>query len=88
MHRLHRIRRGGEIAPPPDPVKVARLDSHGLAAEVSTHSLRSGFVTEAGRAAVPLGEAMAMTGHRSTASLVGYFRQDGVATRAARLLDP
>ena len=38
--------------------------------------LRSGFVTEAGRQQIPLGETMAVTGHRSTASLVGYFRED------------
>jgi integrase len=60
----------------------------GLDEGFSAHSLRSGFVTEAGRRGVPLGETMAMTGHRSTASLVGYFRQGHLAqSRAVRLLD-
>ena len=30
---------------------------------------------------------MVMKGHRSTASVVGYFRHDGTAARAAHLLD-
>ena len=45
----------------------------GLGQEFSAHSLRSGFVTEAGRQQVPLGETMAMTGHRSTAPVMEIF---------------
>jgi integrase len=60
----------------------------GLGANFSAHSLRSGFVTEAGRQSVPIGEAMAMTGHRSTTTFLKYF-QPGAASqsRAARLLE-
>jgi integrase len=60
----------------------------GLTAHFSAHSLRSGFVTEAGRQNVPMGDAMAMTGHRSTTTFLKYF-QPGAATqsRAAHLLD-
>lgn len=65
-----------------------RCQLAGLEAEFSAHSLRSGFVTEAGRRGVPLGETMAMTGHRSTASLVGYPWQGQMAqSHAVRLLD-
>jgi site-specific recombinase XerD len=60
----------------------------GLKGDYSAHSLRSGFMTEAGRQSVPLGEALALTGHRSVQTAVRYF-QIGAAqqTRAANLLN-
>ena len=58
----------------------------GLPDTFSAHSLRSGFVTEAAAQNVPLADTMAMTGHRSVASVVGYFRPSG-ASKAAKLLD-
>jgi integrase len=59
----------------------------GLEGDFGAHSLRSGFVTEAGRQGVPLPAVMAMTEHRSVASVIGYF-QAGAAedNPAARLL--
>ena len=59
----------------------------GLVGDFGAHSLRSGFVTEAGKQGVPLPAVMAMTEHRSVASVVGYF-QSGAAedNPAARLL--
>lgn len=33
------------------------------------------------------GETMDLTGHRSTASVVGYFRKHPVDSKASRLLD-
>ncbi len=59
----------------------------GLAGDFGAHSLRSGFVTEAGRQNVPIKEAMDMTGHRSLATFLRYF-QPGVVqrSRAANLL--
>lgn len=44
----------------------------GLAGDWAAHSLRSGYVTEAGRQGVPLGEVMAMTEHRSVGTVLGY----------------
>ena len=59
----------------------------GLDANFSAHSLRSGFVTEAGRQSVPMGEAMAMTGHRSTTTFLKYFQPGELSrSRAASLL--
>jgi integrase len=59
----------------------------GLAGDFGAHSLRSGFVTEAGRQNVPLGEAMALTGHRSVQTIMRYFQSGAVSqTRAANLL--
>lgn len=59
----------------------------GLKGDFGAHSLRSGFVTEAGKQGVPLPAVMAMTEHRSVASVIGYF-QAGAAedNPAARLL--
>lgn len=90
---FRRVRRGDVIGEPLAPAAVRdivrkRCEAAGITEDYSAHSLRSGFVTEAGRQNIPLGEAMAMTGHRSTASLVGYFRQDLLRnSQAARLLD-
>lgn len=90
---FRRVRRGGVIGEPLSPAAVRDIVKKrcllaGLDEGFSAHSLRSGFVTEAGRRGVPLGETMAMTGHRSTASVVGYFRQGHMAqSRAVRLLD-
>lgn len=59
----------------------------GLQGDFGAHSLRSGFVTEAGKQGVPLPAVMAMTEHRSVASVIGYF-QAGAAedNPAGRLL--
>ncbi|TDV30768.1 site-specific integrase [Stenotrophomonas sp. CC22-02] len=62
--------------------RMARLDG-----DFGAHSLRSGFVTEAGRQGVPLPAVMAMTEHRSVASVIGYFQAgEAVDNPAARLL--
>jgi integrase len=56
--------------------------------KLSAHSLRSGFVTEAGKQGISLGETMAMTGHRSVQTVMGYYQSGELSTsRAARLLD-
>jgi len=59
----------------------------GLAGDWAAHSLRSGFVTEAARQGVPLGEVMAMTEHRSVTTVMGYFQAGSLmSSRATRLL--
>lgn len=90
---FRRVRRGDVIGEPLAAAAVRqivleRCQQAGLDGEFSAHSLRSGFVTEAGRRNVPLGDTMAMTGHASVATVMGYFRA-GAAARspAARLLD-
>lgn len=60
----------------------------GVIGDFGGHSLRSGFVTEGGRQGVALPALMAMTEHRSVASVIGYFQAGGVADNpAARLLE-
>ncbi len=77
FRRIHRNGHVGVAALTPDHVarmvkRRARLA--GLQGDFGAHSLRSGFVTEAGRQNVPLGEVMAMTEHRSVGTVMGYFQ--------------
>jgi len=45
-------------------------------------------VTEAGKRNVPLAETMALTGHQSVATVLGYFRAESVIhNQAAHLMD-
>lgn len=90
---FRRIRRGDVIGEPLAAAAVRAIVQErcrlaGIEGDFSAHSLRSGFVTEAGRQNVPLGDAMAMTGHASVATVMGYFRAGAAPrSRAARLLD-
>lgn len=66
----------------------ARCALAGVGENFSAHSLRSGFVTEAGRQNMPLQETMAMTGHHSTDTVAGYFRAGPAQVSAvARMMD-
>ncbi|MGH8389653.1 MAG: site-specific integrase [Pseudomonas sp.] len=58
----------------------------GLEGDWGAHSLRSGFVTEAGRQGVPLGEVMAMTEHRSVTTVMGYFQAGSLLSSRATTL--
>jgi site-specific recombinase XerC len=64
-----------------------RAQLAGLEGDFGAHSLRSGYVTEAGRQSVPMGDAMALTGHRSVQTFVRYFQPGKVSRlQAANLL--
>ena len=60
-----------------------RAQLAGLEGDFAAHSLRSGFVTEAGRQNVPMKEAMSLTGHRSVATFLRYFQPGSLQTSAA-----
>lgn len=89
---FRRIRRGGHVGEPLSEAAVrdivrARCELAGLEGDFSAHSLRAGFVTEAARQQIPLAETMAMTGHTSVATVIGYFRSaDMQRSRAADLM--
>lgn len=89
---FRRLWQNARIGPGLAPKSVAaivqrRAQLAGLAGDFAGHSLRSGFVTEGGRQGIALPALMAMTEHRSVASVVGYFQAGGVETNpAARLL--
>lgn len=86
------VRKGGHLGEALTPAAVRtivkeRCTLAGIQGAFSAHSLRSGFVTEAGRQKVSLGDTMAMTGHRSAATVMRYLRaDDSVCNPAANLL--
>jgi len=88
---FRRVRRGDKVGEPLAAAAVRdivrdRAQRAGLEPEFAAHSLRSGFVTQAARQNVPLAEAMALTGHTSPASVIGYFRAaEASRSSAARL---
>lgn len=90
---FRRIRKGGHLGEALSPAAVrdivkARCALSGIEGDFSAHSLRSGFVTEAGRQNISLADTMAMTGHHSVATVLGYFQAEAMINSAvARLLD-
>ncbi|MDT0618596.1 hypothetical protein RM531_08900 [Salinisphaera sp. P385] len=74
---FRRISKSGRVLPyglTPDGVYYvlkARFKSVGK--DLSPHSLRAGYVTEAGRQGRDQGQTMRMTGHRSVSAFMGYF---------------
>lgn len=90
---FRQVRKGGQLGPAlaasavRDIVKY-RSSLCGIEGSFSAHSLRSGFVTEAGRQNMPLAETMAMTGHQSISTVLGYVRAGAVlSSQVARLFD-
>ncbi|MCY1170018.1 Tyrosine recombinase XerC [compost metagenome] len=87
------VRKGGHLGGALSPAAVRaivkdRCALAGVVGEFSAHSLRSGFVTEASRQKVPLAETMAMSGHSSVRTVLGYFRVHSLThNTAATLLD-
>lgn len=90
---FRRIRKGGFLGEALTPPAVRTIVKErcalaGIEGDFSAHSLRSGFVTEAGRRNVSLPETMALTGHHSLATVLGYFRAEAaIHNQAARMMD-
>lgn len=90
---FRRIRKGTTVGEPLSASAVRDIVKHrcalaGVEGNYSAHSLRSGFVTEAGRQNVPLGDTMAMSGHASVTTAMRYFRSGSTSVSpAARLLE-
>ena len=69
-------------------IVMTRAKLAGLEGRFSAHSLRSGFVTEAGRRQMPAAEAMKMTGHKNVGVFMGYYRAgDLLNSQTARMLE-
>lgn len=88
---FRRVLKSGRIGESLSPTSVRnivrqRAQLAGLSDDFSAHSLRSGFVTEAANQNIPLPDTMALTGHRSVSSVLGYFRAT-VNNKAANLID-
>lgn len=92
FRRLYRYGKVGAKALSGDQIaRIVQRRAHlaGLSGDWAAHSLRSGFVTEAGRQGVPLGEVMAMTEHRSVGTVMGYFQAGTLlSSRASALALP
>ncbi|WP_434570361.1 site-specific integrase [Pseudomonas sp. Z3-6] len=89
LYRGNTVSRTGLSADQVARIVQRRAKLAGLEGDWAAHSLRSGFVTEAGRQGVPLGEVMAMTEHRSVTTVMGYFQAGSLLdSRASKLLDP
>ena len=89
---FRRVRKGGAIGESLSPsairdIVIERSKLAGLEGDFSAHSLRSGFVTEATRQNVPLAEMMALTGHRTVQSVIGYTRTSNGRETVQRLLN-
>lgn len=53
----------------------------------SAHGIRRGFVTEAGKQGHPIGDVMAMTGHRSVTTAMKYYESGAIINnKAANML--
>lgn len=82
--------RVGDALSPAAVADIVRRRAHlaGLSGDFAGHSLRSGFVTEGARQGIALPALMAMTEHRSVASVIGYFQAGTAAMNpAAKLLE-
>ena len=90
---FRQVRKGGHLGPPLAAAAVRDIVKYrsrlcGIEGSFSAHSLRSGFVTEAGRQNMPLAETMAMTGHQSISTVLGYTRAGAaLSSLVARLFD-
>lgn len=74
--------------PGQDALNIIYIMRNAIPALASGHSLRSGFITEGASQGVALPALMAMTDHRSVASVIGYFQQGGAVNNpAARLAE-
>jgi len=76
---FRRVRKGGHIGEALSPAAVKDIVKKrcllaGIDGNFAAHSLRSGFVTEAGIQNISLAETMAMTGHQSVSTVLGYFQ--------------
>lgn len=54
--------------------------------EYTAHSLRSGFVTESGKRGKPIGDVMAMTGHRNVTQVMKYYQSGDILNNSTAYL--
>ena len=65
-----------------------RAQLAGLEGDWAGHSMRSGFITEAGYRNLPIGDVMAMTEHKKVDTVMGYYRTGDLATNpVSNMLD-
>jgi integrase len=83
------ISKNGAIGDKLSPIDIHRIVRRRLKAagydetQFGAHSLRSGFVTQAGMSGKPLGDVMAMTTHRSVNTAMRYYQSGNILNNPA-----
>ena len=83
------IGKHGDVRSGLSPVDLNRIVKRRLKAagydetQFGAHSLRSGFVTEAGRKNKPIGDVMQMTTHKSVATVMRYYHEGNVINNSS-----
>ncbi len=83
------VKKGGKIGNALSDLDVGRIVKRRLKmamydeTQFSAHSLRSGFVTEAGRRQKPIGDVMQMTTHRSINTVMKYYQAGDISNNSA-----
>jgi integrase len=83
------IGKGGEMRNTLSPIDIYRIVKRRLKAagydytQFGAHSLRSGFVTEAGRRGKSLGDVMQLTTHRSIGTVMRYYQAGNIIKNSA-----
>ncbi|QBB70744.1 site-specific integrase [Pseudolysobacter antarcticus] len=87
FRRLWKSTIGGPLSPAAvGSIVKRRAQLAGVKGDFAGHSLRSGFVTEAGRQGIALSAVMAMTEHRSVPTVMGYFQAGSAINNPAASL--
>jgi len=88
-HIFRTVAKGGNLRGPINGVDVYRIVKRRLKkagydeSQFGAHSLRSGFVTEAGRKNKPLGDVMALTTHRNVNTVMKYYQAGNIINNSA-----
>jgi integrase len=83
------ISKGGKVGSAISPIDVHRIVRRRLKAagydetQFGAHSLRSGFVTEAGRKGKNIGDVMQMTTHKSVQTVMKYYQAGNIVNNSA-----
>lgn len=83
------VNKWGHIGRPLSDIDVNRIVKDRLKkagydkTQFNAHSLRSGFVTEAGKRQKPLGDVMAMTTHKNVGTVMKYYQSGNIINNSA-----
>lgn len=89
---FRRVSKGGKIGQGITDKTIARIVKKraqlaGLDSSLfGAHSLRSGFITEAGRQGLSLGDTMALSCHKTLRVALGYYQAGNIITNPAAML--
>lgn len=83
------VKKGGKVGRQLSDTDVYRIVQNRLKkagydwTQFGAHSLRSGFVTEAGRRGKPLGDVMALTTHKNVGTVMKYYQAGNIINNSA-----